>query len=493
MSPPFKSTFSQDKRLVELFCFCILSIVFIWIILPFGPGMSNDSLLYLECGDHLFSGKGFTVIGHIGNLTFASDRFPFFPIALKTFSYIGITPLIFQILSFCIFSFLLMRVLISFSPAGNRLLFSILAFLTLLFPFVLVFYNLWTEGVFLILLLITILIYNTEKNILVLLILLALLSLTRMVGLTVGISIAIAWMLQKKYAQSVSAIFFSVLPVAVWAMVGFWLGNENSRQLSIHWISFIQIQQFFATLGSLLINGTSWQTLPGILLFVTPALLSAKFFFKHKITDQKIFFLIILFYIYPLFLFLSLSLLDHSTPMDERILAPQFLLLLLIVSHFLLKNQSFSNKITAPLLLLTFLSLAIRAKDYRTLHENGYGYNSKETKEFKFQSVIKSLPQNTPWYTNQVHGVYHQTGKIAFELPLKFEIHNNRPNPGYESEWQNMLPEIINSSGTIVWIRSGALDKSFISYEELKTMDGLSVIYDDWLCLVMSAKQRINH
>ena len=379
-----------------------------------------------------------------------------------------------------------MRVLISFSPACNRLLFASLAFLTLLFPFILVFYNLWTEGVFLILLLITILVYNTKKNILVLLILLSLLSLTRMVGLTVGISIAIAWMLQKKYAQSVSAILFSVLPVAAWAMVGFWLGHSNSRQLSIHWISDIQIQQFFATLGSLLINGTSWQTLPGILLFATPALLSGNFFFKHKITDQKIFFLIILFYIYPLFLFLSVSFLDHSTPMDERILAPQFLLLLLIVSHFLLKNQSLSNKIIAPLLLLIILSLAIRAKDYRTLFENGYGYNSKESKLFKFRSVIENLPQNTRWYTNQVHGVYHQTGKIAFELPLKFEIHNNRPNPGYESEWQNRLPEIINSSGTIVWIRSGAFEKSFISYEELKATDGLSVVYDDWLCLVMS-------
>ena len=147
----------------------------------------------------------------------------------------------------------------------------------------------------------------------------------------------------------------------------------------------------------------------------------------------------------------------------------------------------------STLFLLLFFSFAIHLKYYSNLHDNGYGFNSKEGQAFKFHGVIDTLSEDTKWYSNTIHGIYYQTGKIPNELPLKFEIHNNRPNPDYDEEWQHRLLEIKNTEATIIWIRSGAFEKSYIGYEELKNTKGLSVIYDDWLCLVMGGSEPSTH
>ena len=145
-------SFFQNTKLVTAGFVAVVAVFFSWIILPFGPGITNDSLLYLECGNHLFSGTGYRVIGHGGGLAFASDRFPVYPVLLKLFSICGIQPVFFQLLLYILFAFLIIRVVFSFSPQSNQLLVPTVALLTLLFPFIMVYYNVWTEGVYLILL-----------------------------------------------------------------------------------------------------------------------------------------------------------------------------------------------------------------------------------------------------------------------------------------------------------------------------------------------------
>lgn len=494
--PPVNLThrisFFHNRNLVTLGYLAVVSVFISWILLPFGPGITNDSLLYLECGDHLFSKNGFTVIGHDGELAFAADRFPVYPVLLKLLSFCGIQPILFQLLLFILFSFLLLRVLVAFSLSGSRLLVTAIALISLLFPFVLVYYNLWTEGLYLVLFLLTVLLFYSGKN-RSLLMLLILLSLTRMVGLTVGIAIALVWIVNKEYAKAASAFFASILPVVAWYFAGFLLGAENSRHFSIHWIASFTLNQFFETTGSLISSDSTVQTMLGIIISLLPAFIAFRHFLSgKKIMDKTLLFLIILFYVYPLFLFFSISFLDYSTPMDYRILAPQFLVMLLILSKVMLKKNSKPLIIAVPLMLLSGLSFFLHAEDYDNLHKNGYGYHSKESQHFTFVSVIKNLPKNFRWYSNTVHGVYHIAGKNSHELPLKFDIHDNTTNKNYETAWHQLLHEFNDTTAIIVWIRSGATEKSFITYEELKNTEGFHVMYDDWLCLVMSSHENLS-
>jgi hypothetical protein len=476
----------REKSTVTFFYLGIISLFFSWIMNPFGPGISNDSLLYLETGNHLFTGNGFSVIGHNGNLVFASDRFPVYPVLLKLFSSIGLKPAVIQILLFTEFAFLVVLLLFSFSEENNKWLTIIFSALALLYPFILVYFNLWTESVYLILLLMIILAFNSDKKLWLILFLLVMLSLTRMAGITVGISIALTWIVLKKYSKAMIAFCVSVLPVITWWYAGIVSNPENSRQLNIHWITPFTVRQFFECLGSLISLTASFQLFLGIAIFILPAILYYRNSFIKNYTDKTFLFLISMFYVYPLFLFFSISFIDYSTPMDYRILAPELLIFLLILTNWFLNISSVDWKKSIPLIAVLCLSCMLHAKDYINLHENGSGYNSKEDHSFKFNDVIRKLPKDVTWYTNMTHGIYFKTGKIAHELPLKFDIHKNVLNESYQGEWKKLSQTIQDSSGIIIWIRSGAFEKSFISYDELKATSGFVVLYDDWLCLILS-------
>ena len=222
-------------------------------------------------------------------------------------------------------------------------------------------------------------------------------------------------------------------------------GTATNRSIEWHPVTLANTQrglhEFFAFLVPLLKLRTGWYAngalLALLLGIITLALLAwllprgLKYFFAPTKTEQPellSFTMALYIFGYMGSLLVSLSFFDAATPLNDRILSPVYVAVLLLLVYF---SQKFyeQGKIAAKLIssvvvvfLLTIFGLA-QFSEVKTLQETPTGFASWRWQESTVMAAIRELPAETLVYTNQAPAVYFWTDRPAMMIWDVAETH----------------------------------------------------------------------
>ena len=120
-------------------------------------------------------------------------------------------------------------------------------------------------------------------------------------------------------------------------------------------------------------------------------------------------------------LLVSLTLFDAATPLNDRILSPVYVAVLMMLVYFIYKlfqQGKFVSRVFAATLVFFLLSTSLIAQ-IRTvgiLEESPLGFASWRWRESVVMEAIRNLPKDVPIYTNQPPAVYFWTNRPSYNL-----------------------------------------------------------------------------
>jgi hypothetical protein len=129
--------------------------------------------------------------------------------------------------------------------------------------------------------------------------------------------------------------------------------------------------------------------------------------------------------VYMFSLAFSITFVDASTPLDNRILSPAYtiLLILFVLLFWSNINRRKNNVILLPLFLLigvfAWNSWSGSSEVLELLREDGIGFTRRTWRESETISWVSSLPGDALIYTNERFAVSYITGRPAFSIPEK--------------------------------------------------------------------------
>ena len=165
--------------------------------------------------------------------------------------------------------------------------------------------------------------------------------------------------------------------------------------------------------------------------------------------------------LYAGFLVVSISLLDASTPLDDRILAPVYVatifLALYAVGELL---QVVANPRRWQAGLATLLLLLVAGSVIRDVvwvndgYTNGIGFSSLAWQRSPVIQQVRSLPKDALFYSNVPEAIYLHANRRALPFPRPLNATTQRPNQGYAAEVDRMRELLDQEAALLVYARS---------------------------------------
>jgi len=452
---------------------------FFYVLVPHGPAVTFDTVSFLEAGNHFWAGDGYLHTGTDG-LEFAAHRFPLYPIILSLFDVSNNGLLVLQLLIFAASLWLFYRVLKQLKVP------IILLFLFAFMMVVLNYYCLWTESLYGLLLLG--LMYGLSKEnsnkIIWIAVIIALLSLTRMVGLVAGGSLFLAYLFEKnrRYAWLIAAT--TILVIGSWTALGSIFLGQTARSVEWHPVNGADVQHFFAAVGSFLVppsESAFIRLLFGIALFTLPIVQFVRGWKARNEWSLLFWFVQIHLLAYPVFLMLSKTLIDVSIPFEFRTLFPFYLTYAVWIAIQLKGGQYFFRKYVA-IVILPFLVWNVYSA--QSIKNTGLGYNSKSWQSYDFEALYE--------YRNQKVITNDQAACLYWMEPLhevyilaeKQNLYSTKVNDLYQEELDAQLSFISAENGVIVWFRNGITSTIYLSESELRDASNFELLHDGGVYLI---------
>lgn len=470
----------------------LILFLFVWIIIPYGPGLTFDSISFFDSGQHFLKDGHYVHLGADGEYEFAAHRFPLYPILLGLFNYGQSAVIAFQIALF-------VGTLLTFRWFLRSL--NVPKYFLLLLActhIILCYYCVWTEGLYGLLFLLLLVLLKKEEDyrpLYALAIVVALLCLTRMVGVVVAISLFGAYFMEKRNLRGLTLSAIGLICIVAWTFLGTYHLGNTARPLSEHLVTWNDLKFMVTDLGRWLTpSEIDWIPLiVGSALIIFPAILMIKNWKSKAEAGVLFWFCGIHFYLYILFLIGAKSFIDASIPFGSRTLFPlvlNFIAILAICQSSSVFTQRAKDKMRYIFPKLAILVVVLNAYSLWLIRENGVGYNSKAWLEFPFITELE-YHEAEAVYTNDQAAlfIYGGTDSNPKLMPEKLNMYSEKVNATYHAEFDLMLHDIKENPGTeIIWIRNGITGGVYPSYEELREHPDLEVIYDDWLCLILRAR-----
>ena len=196
--------------------------------------------------------------------------------------------------------------------------------------------------------------------------------------------------------------------------------------------------------------------------------------------------------IYASLLLTSLLLFDRLTPLDDRILSPALVSLVILAGLGIAKLLETRNRIThvgrslAVMALIGlvgyagWMTLAARARESQ-------GFNSPLWRSSLAMEIIAPLPDR-PIYSNNIAAFYFLTDRRATSIPIRTDPASGQPREDYESSLEAMHTNLRASGGYLVLL--GWPPEARVEAEHLmdligemtvleRTRDGLILCYCD--------------
>lgn len=474
---------AANGRFLWLFLLpALLGALLLLVTTRWGVGLSPDSVVYIAAARNLSQGLGLTVpFGSQINAPLAHHA-PLYPILLAVWGRAGIDPLSgarwTQALLFAA-NIMLTGALVWQLRPPHKVWGSVAAGFALVAPPLFTLHSMaWTEALFLWLgfsgfaWLARSLLRPAWLSLLVAAICLGLALLTRYAGVALLATAVFALLLlspqpwRLRLGQATLLGMVAVLPLLLWVL---WHSGSGStiRTFHFHPVQWAHLQQGLNTAAGWLLLPQAWPGLLktavwGILLLATGAALSAHF--RRQDSQQPwrqlfppLFYLLALFLlIYPAFLLVSISFFDANTPLDDRILAPVYLALLILLVYVAALTQH--GRLwwqQLPLwLLIASLALAYTWQSGQWLrqgYDQGIGFNSLAWQHSPLLQAVRELQPGTPIYANAPEPVNLHTGRPVLRLPRKFESVTQQVNSQYAAEMSALRTQLAQEAGVVVY------------------------------------------
>jgi hypothetical protein len=287
------------------------------------------------------------------------------------------------------------------------------------------------------------------------------------------------------------------IPILAWLV---WTlsesGSATGRGLSFHPIGSLHVWQALDTAGSWLLapEGAS-SLLKGVLALAALLILAAGLgvWWRRRRTSVAtppttdeisaaalIIVTAVFIPTYLVVILVSITLFDANTPLDGRILAPVYMAALVLAVQFSqgsLARRSGRWAIGFLASLFVLIALTRSVPLVTGAFENGLGFNSVAWRTSQVLSEVRSLPVNTPMFSNSPEAIYLWTGRAAARLPRVYNLVDQMPNAAYATELAAMQRQLEEMNGAIV-IFSAVRGSSMPSLGQLLQALPLSPVFE---------------
>jgi hypothetical protein len=184
---------------------------------------------------------------------------------------------------------------------------------------------------------------------------------------------------------------------------------------------------------------------------------------------------------YLLFLFASINYFDATVPVDERILSPVFLLLVLGVfsAPWAILNKLKISVIGWSLLFFLVLIITLKISDaaiqFSDIRENGLGWTSKQWQDLESLAFVRSLPEDRKIYSPIPEVLAFLTEKRISDIPVKYNRFTTVVNPLYNKEIDSMCKDVRENGAFIIYFNAFKM-RDFPTQEEIITSCQISVL-----------------
>ena len=275
--------------------------------------------------------------------------------------------------------------------------------------------------------------------------------------------------LRKKILTSIWSTALAILPITAWAIRNLILTRSAAnRVLVFHPIDLNRIKSMIDTFHNFIlpsfekrwINALEIGLLGLGMVFLLVVLFRKRSNFTEENLNNRAFiaFGIVFSISYILVLFLSISFLDAGTSLDERILLPVFLAMIIAIFATVDLYAVTLRKPAAVLILLLFVAFIIRIntpimiKNAERMRSNGIGFNTVFWNESPTLSEVSDLPVDAKIYSNGFDVIRIKTGRESLPLPYKYNSASTLHNPDYSAELLAMCREVNEGGALIVYV-----------------------------------------
>jgi hypothetical protein len=143
---------------------------------------------------------------------------------------------------------------------------------------------------------------------------------------------------------------------------------------------------------------------------------------------------------YAVFLLVSITLIDHHTPLDDRILFPLFPLCWILLIHTLLAIKGRIARGFAWLLILVQVAAGTwhGTVDWRATRDHGLGLTRHAIREMPVLTWMRGLPPNIPAITNGPELCTIYLDRTCAMLPRSFDPTSLEPDPDAALEFDRI-------------------------------------------------------
>jgi len=478
---------------------------------PAGAGLTNDSAAYIGGARSILSGTGYSDIWLMPPYEPITHYPPLYPLLLAGGGLNGIDPLraarALNILLFGLNTYLTGYLIWQVTRKVYFAFWASLIFvLTVMFLRVHVYAM--SEALFLTFMLgaiLTLQAYSTQPN-LAQIGLLALFSagsiLTRYSGFALVPAIALGlfflaegW--KKKSSIPILYLVLTFLLILPWfirnSMVA---GNVTNRSWEFHPITRDNLDQGIYNLSRLFIpvesvrqpifKSGAWEWMLAF-LFIGLCGWAAILFFRLIASKKRDplrifnFTLLTIFSAYFLAIFFSMSFFDNSTKLQDRIIAPGYLLFLLILA--INANTWLTKNIKWKVVLLSIFGLVSLAfslnstiLEISSLRDGGLGYAGWKYRDNPVILAIRDLPKNVTVFTNSPPAVYLAANRATQVMPTMIDPVSNTPRTNYSENLSAMLEQIESGTAVLALFNTSDLENSGFLKDNAGFLNELTIL-----------------
>lgn len=415
---------------------------------PWGIGVTHDSVFYLSSASNLTEGQGLYWIADSGRIRPLTHFAPLYPITLSSFIALGVdAEVAAQWMAVILYGLIVSLIGYLIHRFTQRIGLGVLASALALFsPVIIGVHTIaLSEPLFLLItlgflaLLSGYVIEPSGSKFALIVGLAGLGYLTRYVGITLLFTGSMSIILlggrefRTRLRDAIAFLLVSFAPMALWMLRNYSLtGTMTNRTLLFHPPEGEVVLNLLDTIVSWILPFDLSVRYQVIIVIFAVAILIYLFLrtvqnsiAQNRATIMFISTITLFLSVYLFSLAFSITFVDASTPLDNRILSPAYtiLLILFVLLFWSNINRRKNNVILPPLFLLigvfAWNSWSGSSEVLELLREDGIGFTRRTWRESETISWVSSLPGDALIYTNERFAVSYITGRPAFSVPEK--------------------------------------------------------------------------
>jgi len=493
--------------------FVLAIVIHVFSTWNWGVGVSHDSVFYLSAAENFLEGEGISRVGG-GNVAKPLTHFPpLYPLSLSLIGFLlgNINQAANWIASF-FFAINTTLVMALIYLGTNSLKTAFLgALFVIISPMMLdVHFEAMSEPIYLTFCFMSIgflaryLTNEKRSTFIVAAVTAAAAYLARYVGVTVVVTGMISLLLYHSgsWKRKIQSAFLyglvGVIPVVSWYIRNYRLtGSFTNRVFAFHPIAMDKFNDGLLTISGWLLPDSTPVGVRMVIvilfcLMILYGIIGNKL--RSEVLDKKAGPLkqnplsaILLIYggIYLSFLFLSLTFFDSSTRLNNRILIPLYLILLILAFISMSRIVEFYKTRSCPIVLpLAFLMTVLVMGFYldqswdlvQSFRQEGRGFSSAAWRNSEIVAEINRLGPDAMVYTNEAFAIYYLTDVGAHSVPEKFDPVIAEVRENFQPTMGKMRHRLTQPGSALAVFHQGYLREGMPTLEEITS--GLVIAHE---------------